>query len=142
MSAYKNLLLPTDLTKASEPAAVKARALADLTGATLTVLHLVDYVPPGYVAVQLPEEYSSEAALVDTARSHLAGWVQKMELGDCQQVVKAGSPKRIIIEVAAELGADLIVMGTHGDRGLARVIGSTASGVLHNAECDVLVVHL
>ncbi len=57
MSNYKHLLLPTDLTEASEPAADRAEALAELTGAELTVLNVVDYVPPRWVANELPEEF-------------------------------------------------------------------------------------
>ena len=46
MGNYKHLLLPTDLTEASEQAAERASALAELTGAKLTILNVVDYMPP------------------------------------------------------------------------------------------------
>lgn len=141
MSNYKRLLLPTDATNASEPAAERARMLAELSGAELTVLHVVDYVPPQWVANELPEELATESALVDRARKHLAGWAKQAKLENCPKHVGVGSPKRVIVETARDMGADLVVMGTHGDRGLARIVGSTARGVLHDAPCDVLVVH-
>lgn len=142
MSVHKKILLPTDLTEASDLAAEKVKDLIDLTGAELTILYVVEYVPPPYVAVELPENLSSEAALVERAKGYLSDWVKKVQLADHRQIVKAGSPKRIIVDVARHNDIDLIVMSTHGDKGLARIIGSTANGVLHNAPCDVLVVHI
>ena len=142
MSVHKKILLPTDLTEASDLAAERARALIDLTGAELIILYVVEYVPPPYVAVELPEGLSSEAALVERAKGYLSDWANKVQLADHQQIVEAGSPKRIIVDTARENDVDLIVMSTHGEKGLARIIGSTASGVLHNAPCDVFVVHI
>lgn len=142
MQNYKHLLLPTDLTEASVPAAERAQMMVELTGAELTILHIVDYVPPRWVANELPEEFASESVLVERAQIHLASWLEKIDLSGGQQRVSAGSPKKIIVDTAHQIGADLIVMGTHGDRGLARIVGSTARGVLHDAPCDVLVVHL
>lgn len=142
MKDYQHLLLPTDLTEASEPAAVRAKMMARMTGAELTILHIVDYVPPRWIANELPEEFASEVSLMDRARDHLSTWMERSGLQDHPQRVLAGSPKRIIIDVAKEISADLIIMGTHGDRGIARIVGSTARAVLHDAPCDVLVVHM
>lgn len=142
MGNYKHLLLPTDLTEASEPAAERASALAELTGAKLTILNVVDYMPPRWVANELPEEFATESALVDRAQTYLSAWAKKVNLEAREQKVGVGSPKRIIISTARDIGADLIVMSSHGDRGMARIVGSTARGVLHDASCDVLVVHL
>jgi len=141
MHDYKHLLLPTDLTEASEPAAERAKMLVSLTGADLTILHIVDYVPPHWVANELPDEFATASALKDRAQTYLSAWMEKLELEGRQQIL-AGSAKKRIVETARDTGCDLIVMGTHGDRGIARIVGSTARGVLHDAPCDVLVVHL
>lgn len=142
MNDYQHLLLPTDLTDASEPAAERARMMVRATGAKLTILHIVDYVPPRWIANELPEEFATESALMERAQSHLSTWIQDNGLEDHPRRVLAGSPKHIIVDTAREIGADLIVMGTHGDRGIARIVGSTARGVLHDTPCDVLVVHM
>jgi universal stress protein A len=142
MKQYQHLLLPTDLTDASEPAAERADMIVKLTGAKLTILHIVDYVPPQWVANELPEEFATESALMDRAQAHMSGWMRKFKLEAAGRRIATGSPKKLIVEIAKEIGADLIVMGTHGDRGLARIVGSTARGVLHDAPCDVLVVHM
>jgi nucleotide-binding universal stress UspA family protein len=54
--------------------------------------------------------------------------------------VHAGTPWRSICAQAHELGADLIVIGSHGYQGLDRLIGTTAAKVVNHAECSVLVV--
>jgi universal stress protein A len=133
-------LLSTDFSKPSQHAAARALNLARCCDAKLTVIHVVDYVPPGYAAAELPRSLASEDLLVKRARAHLKTWIEENGLGDCRQIVKAGSPKREIVDVAHDLAADLIVMGTHGEKGLARLLGSTTQAVMHDAECDVLAV--
>ncbi len=140
MNSYKQILLPTDFSKPSEYAAQRAVNLANCYDSQLIVIHVVDYVPPGYAAACLPRSLASEGALVDRARDHLNKWIEDNGLGDCQQVVKAGSPKSEIVSVAHDTAVDLIVMGTHGEKGLARLLGSTTQAVMHDAECDVLAV--
>jgi universal stress protein A len=54
-----------------------------------------------------------------------------------------GRPATEIQALAGKLKADLVVIGSHGRRGLARVmLGSTANGVLHGAPCNVLTVRI
>ena len=53
-----------------------------------------------------------------------------------------GRPEVEIHAKGEELGADLIVVGSHGRYGLALLMGSTANGVLHGATCDVLAVRV
>jgi len=142
MSNHKYILVPTDLSDASAPAAARAKSLSDLSGAKIALLHVIDYLPPQFIATQLPEGFSTETDLVNHAREYLSDWADSVGLGDCGQIVKAGSAKREIVKTATEHEMDLIVMSSHGDRGLARIIGSTARGVLHDATCDVMVVHL
>jgi universal stress protein A len=53
-----------------------------------------------------------------------------------------GRPETEIHHVAEEIGADLVVVGSHGRHGLSLLMGSTANGVLHGAKCDVLAVRV
>ena len=53
-----------------------------------------------------------------------------------------GRPQSEIQRVAEECEADLIVVGSHTRSGLARLLGSTANGVMDSAPCDVLAVHV
>lgn len=56
--------------------------------------------------------------------------------------VRSGSPASTIVAFASEWDADLVIMGSHGRTGLARLLlGSVARNVLHHANCSVLIVH-
>ena len=59
-----------------------------------------------------------------------------------ERLVRHGHPAEQIHGVAKELGADLIVIGTHGRHGFALLLGSTANAVLHGARCDILAVRV
>ena len=80
MPAYQNLLVPTDFSEFSARAAARAADLAQSFGARLHVVHVVDYIPPSYARVELPEMLSSPEKMVERAREHLAGWVEEQGL--------------------------------------------------------------
>jgi universal stress protein A len=63
-------------------------------------------------------------------------------IGADRRHVVLGQPEVEIHAKAEEIGADLIVVGSHGRYGLALLMGSTANGVLHGASCDVLAVRV
>jgi universal stress protein A len=65
-----------------------------------------------------------------------------LAIPEAQTWLETGSPKQEIIRIAEENAVDLIVVGSHGRHGLALLLGSTANGVLHHANCDVLAVRL
>ncbi len=139
MPGYKHILLPTDFSKPSEAAAARAMELAKACSAQINVLTVVDYMLPGYVRVDLPD--ASAHDLAERARTALGDWVKRLGINAAKQWVEVGPAKREIIRVAKENRVDLIVMGSHGERGLGRLLGSTTNAVLHEAECDVLSVH-
>ena len=56
-------------------------------------------------------------------------------------IVRTGDPWRVILEVGDELDVDLIVIGSHGYKGIDRLLGTTAANVVNMARRNVLVVH-
>ena len=64
------------------------------------------------------------------------------QLHEATAVVEFGRPADLIVEVAERENIDLIVLGSHGKHGVALLLGSTADGVLHHAQCDVLAVRI
>jgi universal stress protein A len=66
----------------------------------------------------------------------------KWDIPEERQHVVIGRPESEIHTLAQDLGADLVVVGSHGRHGLALIFGSTANGVLHGASCDVLAVRV
>ena len=53
-----------------------------------------------------------------------------------------GRPEREVHRIAEESDVDLIVVGSHGRHGLALILGSTSTSILHGAKCDVLAVRV
>jgi nucleotide-binding universal stress UspA family protein len=138
MFAIHRILHPTDFSEYSEAAFRLACALARDHAAQVVVLHVV---PPPVcrgeaVARRQPNGYHEQ--LWD----HLHR-VQPPEPGvRIERLLTDGNPGEEILRVAAEIPCDLIVMGTHGRRGLARLLlGSVAEHVLRGAPCPVLTVN-
>ena len=136
----KLILVPTDFSANAEPALDYACELAAKLGATVRLVHAVA-APPSTLQVALSEE-----VLVKLVREHHEALDRLAEprralasFGEAS--VEVGDPRDTIVKVAKELSVDLIVMGTHGRRGLSRVVmGSVAEDVIRHAPCPVLVV--
>lgn len=143
MGLYSDILLATDFSAHSEAAARRARALAADGSATVHLLFVVEHFPEDMPCeVVAPEDVDPEAFVIKTFDARLAQFARQTGLDDAPRhvVLDSGSAKREIVAVAERLGADLIVLGSHGRRGAAAWVGSTADGVMHRADCDVLIV--
>ncbi len=136
----KLILVPVDFSAHAERALDYACELASKVGATVRLVHAVASPPTG-LQVAL-----SEGILENLVREHR----QALEkLADARRggasfgagTVEVGDPRDTIVGTAEAVKADLIVMGTHGRRGLSRVMmGSVAEDVVRHAPCPVLVV--
>lgn len=136
---YKNILIPTDFSAHSRRAADKALKLRTLFDARLTVVHVVNYLPPAFVSAQ--SEHTSAVQIIERATNYLAEWAQETGLDSAEQLVSTGPAGREIIATAEARDIDLIIIGTSGEGGMKRLLGSTTSAVMHHAPCDVLSIH-
>jgi nucleotide-binding universal stress UspA family protein len=76
----------------------------------------------------------------ETARQVLAEAEARLGLGDVEVRILAGEPAAALCELAAELGARAVVLGTRGRGGIARaLLGSVSDYVVRNAPCPVVV---
>jgi universal stress protein A len=136
---FKKILAPVDFDPSSLTALDLAAKVVKQTDGTVFVLHIVPVEMdvsgmPQYVDLIKRQESLDRDKLSAIARQHLAD--VKWEILD-----QMGPPAEVIVEVAAKISADLIVMVTHGRRGLARLVeGSVAEKVLRSAPCPVLAV--
>ncbi len=137
MLTVRTICHPTDFSEQSGYALRLAGALARDYGARLVLLHVA--LPPmpvygGEVLVAVPPSSHDEE------RQHL----DRLEVPDgvpTERRLVEGAPVEEILRVASEVSADLIVMGTHGRTGLARLLmGSVAEQVVRKARCPVLTV--
>ncbi len=134
------IVVATDFTENSLPALEAAFTLARETGASLRLVHVL----------QLSTMADAALATIPAPASDGHEWaVEKLEelmpenlegLDSAVEVLR-GAPPTAIADYALRVGADMIVLGTHGRKGLARVfLGSTAESLLREAPCQVLVV--
>jgi nucleotide-binding universal stress UspA family protein len=139
------ILLATDGSEQAELAALRAVELADATHSELHVVH-VGVVPrflesyPGTLGYErrLYNQIEEESRQLLRELS----WRVKVAGGTVAGThLRMGAVNLEIVALAKELGADLIVMGCRGHRGIRRAIeGSISDGVIRHAPCPVLVV--
>lgn len=143
----RTILAATDLSDPSLPAITTAAELARLLGGSLTVVHNLDIstqvVAWGMDMPIIPAiSYETLDRLASEAREHLLEALERHSVA-AEAVVTRGLPSAAILELAAKLAARLVVVGTRGRTGLARVLlGSVASDVAREAPCSVLAVRL
>jgi universal stress protein A len=137
---YKHILFATDLTEETQYIIDKVQIMCRYTNAKLSIVHVVEPLP-GYSYAYLGIE-DIEGQLVDEARQSMEKLGAKLSVAKDAQHVEIGPTKTKILGVADEVGADLIICGSHGRHGLSLLLGSTANAVLHGAKCDVLTVRL
>ena len=140
----KHILVPTDLSEGAEQALDYACELARILDAEIHLLNVV-----GIPALGVPElGVALTSTIIDQLVTENQGALDQLARTRCAARlghvrIKAGDPRDMINQTAQELGADLIVMGTHGRRGISRaLLGSVAESVVRTAPCAVLTVRL
>ena len=144
MISLRRLLVPVDFTETSERALGYAIELARKFEAGITIMHA--YQIPVYGFPDAAYITNSELAtqISNAAQKRLDALLDANKAAglDLSAVLRDGVPWEEIDAVAKEEGADLIVIGTHGRRGLARaLLGSVAENVIRTSTLPVLVIH-
>ena len=138
---YDDILIPTDGSRAAEAAIDHALGLASTYDARVHTLYVVDVNVYGTLETGTDVVVSALEREGEEAVERIAEAVAEAGLEATTSVV-TGTPYREIVDYADEEGVDLIVMGTHGRRGLDRyLLGSVAEKVLRSTETPVLTVH-
>jgi nucleotide-binding universal stress UspA family protein len=142
-SPVRHILVPHDFSDMAEHALAYALELADKLGARVTIMHA--YEIPAYGFPEGPALTTDVVGQIHrAAKAALDGIASRVrrpsrEVGTELRNGKAWSE---IDAVAKEMNVDLIVMGTHGRRGIARaLLGSVAEKVVRTAPCPVLTIH-
>lgn len=137
---YKRVLFATDFDEVGIQAAHKAKKISHENSATLFLVHVVEPIPayayPGFAGFA-----EVEIAIREQAEKELAALAKTLGVDKAHCHLEFGSTKNEVLRVAQEQKIDLIVTGSHGKHGIALLLGSTATSILHGAQCDVLIVH-
>ncbi len=143
---YRHILLATDFSEHSDVALKRAVELAKIYHARLSLVHAVESVIYSVDTdfLMVPDEgyMETDQVLFDNAEARLQEVADNIDLDNVQNEVIWGSPRYAILSYAEAQNVDLIVVGSHGRHGLARLLGSTASGLLNSARSDVVVVKI
>ncbi|NTU42863.1 MAG: universal stress protein [Nitrospirales bacterium] len=140
----KKILFPTDFSEGAMNALPYAIDLAKSYGAQIYLMHVVYdiasasglYVPH----VSVSEMYKELEASAEKELERF-GIEQRRDLKDVQYVLRRGVPYEEVLKFSQEEGINLIVIGSHGRKGIDRVLfGSTAERIVRNASCPVLTV--
>jgi len=144
LDELKLILVPTDFSEASAVAVRAAVVLARAFQAAIEVFHVDPdpalLLPPPLDVVSRPAAF--ERVLAETAEKleRVVAEIRRSGVS-CTSASEVGRSDTSIIEQARRSGAGLIVMGTHGRRGLAHaLVGSVAEKVVEHGGCPVLVV--
>ncbi len=136
---YKNIVVGYDGSDYSKAALIEAANRVKKNGGKVTLVHGVffDEEEFGSAPIQLEKRLELGHKLCYQQKEKFSS-----EFGiEMESLVCEGEPPDVVAEVAQGKGADLIALGTHGRKGLKRLLlGSVTSGVIAKAHCDVLVV--
>lgn len=142
MSQYQHVLIAVDLTEESHQVIEKGQAIAARNNAKVSLIHALE--PLGFAyGGDIPMDLTSIQDQLDKhARAKIADLAAPLGIPEACQHILVGLPDSEIHRIAKEEGVDLIVVGSHGRHGLSLLLGSTSTGVLHGAKCDVLAVRI
>ena len=144
--APRRMLVPTDFSPCSDAALESAKLMAARMGGSICLLHVIEHV-----AIDLqfgselvpPQSLESQQDLAAMARIELGSRMladSRSRLSTTGDIV-IGATAGMIAAYAADHAFDMIVMGTHGRSGIARLLmGSVAESVIRTAPCPVLTV--
>jgi universal stress protein A len=138
--SYKHIIVGVDLSDDCPPVIRRAAAIAQVCNAKLTLVHVLEPIAFAYGG-DMPVDLSGvQEQQVQKAEEELAQLASTTNYPIQQKHVLVGQPAAELHYLAEQESADLIVVGSHGRKGFALLLGSTPNSVLHGATCDVLAV--
>jgi nucleotide-binding universal stress UspA family protein len=142
---YSHILVPTDGSDISAKAVETAISMAKLLGAKLSTISVKEPFPYSAISEMQPvppQEFYDAQERIATARVKAVSDAAKAEGLDCEGfTVEAVHPWEAICDLAKDKGCDLVVMASHGRRGVsALLLGSETQKVLTHSPLPVLVV--
>ena len=145
MVEFNIIAIPVDFSEISSVIAEWGKALAKKLGAKIILINVVEDLSAFEdISADAKTFQELEKTLFEGAREYMQSFLNKhfSDFPDVKPVIVKGKVVEKIIEVAKENGADLIVMGTHGKKGIDKIIfGSVAEGVVKYSPIPVLTVN-
>lgn len=140
---FRSILVPVDFSPASDRALEVAQTLAKGFGSAHLTLAHARFVPLEIEAVAVYGAQRVFENIAEKAEADLASVVEKLKAAgvEADYASEDGSPEEVILKMAHDRHSDLVIMGTHGRRGVSHLLlGSIAERVLRRAPCPVITV--
>ena len=142
MSLYNTILVAIDLNEDADKVIQKAQKIRLQNNATLTIIHVAEPLSYAYGG-DIPMDLSDvQNQLHEDAKRQMHALVEQHKLGEVTQLLVSGHIQTEVHKLATKFSTDLVIVGSHGRHGLALLLGSTSSSILHGATCDVLAVRV
>ena len=145
---FNHILCPTDLKERSDVAVNKAVQIAHQFGSKITLLNVhedfMDKEEREMLRVSVDKMKEKYKRIAIESKAEMKAVIHKLHADDIEvdYLLHSGKPEKVIVEVAKQLGADLIVIGTDGrDNVMDFIVGTTTEHVINAAPCPVLVIH-
>ena len=141
---WKKILVATDFTESSQAATETGLELAQALHVPLVLLHVYPVLATVYAAVPMAPAQDYTLLYEKGARESLEKEQARLTArgAEVTSVLKPGAAWEEILSTAEQVNADLIIVGTHGRRGLPRaILGSVAEKVVRLSPLPVLTVH-
>ncbi|MGA8019175.1 MAG: universal stress protein [Desulfobacterales bacterium] len=145
---FNHILCPTDLKERSDNAVIKAVQIAHQFGSKITLLNIhedfMDKEEREMLRVSVDKMKEKYKRIAIDSKEEMKAVIHKLHADDIEvdYLLHSGKPEKVIVEIAEQLGTDLIVIGTDGrDNVKDFIVGTITEHVINAAPCPVLVVH-
>ena len=145
---FNHILCPTDLKERSDVAVKKAVQIAHQFGSKITLLNIhedfMDKKEREMLRVSVDKMKEKYKRIAIESKEEMKTVIHKLHADDIEvdYLLHSGKPENVIVELAGQLGTDLIVIGTDGrDNVMDFVVGTITEHVINAAPCPVLVFH-
>jgi universal stress protein A len=139
---YRHILVGLDLTDETPQVLAKAVHFARSCNAQLSIAHVLEPITFAYGG-DMPLDISEmQTQQLQRAEQEMQELLKNIDYPIVQKHILVGQPASELHYLAEQQEADLIIVGSHGRKGFALLLGSTPNSVLHGATCDVLAVYV
>lgn len=143
MKTIKKIVVPVDFSENTDKLVAYACYVAEKLGAAIHFVHVVAAYPgDAMIGAPFAAEYRDKVYIASKERMANLVHDQQDHCPGCTGEAVSGEPVEKIIEISREVDSDLIIISTHGAKGLEKILlGSVAERVLKRAHCPTLIMN-
>ena len=142
MPTYDCIICAVDLTDEANAVIGRSLQLSQRDCHRVHLVHACEHPITGYGELTGSNHMVTESQIRQSVYPRIEALGTGHDIPEDHWHIEFGRPADVIHRLAEHLGADLIVIGSHGRSGIRLLLGSTANSVVHGASCDVLTVRI